>query len=62
MNSQPANTAKLKNAYKAPKLLVYGGMAKLTTAGSGMNPEVWCFYNVPPGQPMAGNTNRPIRC
>jgi len=34
MNSQPANTAKLKSVYKAPQLLVYGGMAETTASGS----------------------------
>jgi len=38
MNSQPANITKLKSAYNAPQLLVYGGMVSLTAAGSmGMN-------------------------
>lgn len=38
MNSQAANTSKLKSTYKAPQLLVYGGMVRLTAAGSmGMN-------------------------
>jgi len=36
MSIQPTNTTKLKNTYKSPKLLVYGGMAKTTTAGSTM--------------------------
>lgn len=33
------NTKKLKNAYKAPQLKVYGGMTKLTAAGSTGNQE-----------------------
>jgi len=44
MNRQSANTAKPKSLYKAPQLLLYGGIAKLTTAGTGRKQEVWCFY------------------
>ncbi len=39
MNIQPTNTAKLKTAYKAPQLLVYGAIAELTSGGTGRMAE-----------------------
>lgn len=58
MPKKTANITKLKRAYRAPLLAVYGGMKNLTAAGSMGVPETYCFSD----DPRATNMNKTVRC
>lgn len=54
MNDQAPDNTRKKNTYMAPQLMLYGGLGKLTAAGSMGVPETYCASY----DPRATNMNK----